>query len=233
MVERINIAIDGPSGSGKSTVAKELAKILNIAYLDTGAMYRGIGYYLDKCGIDVNVVDDVVSKLNDITMDVVYDNDKQKVIVNGEDVTPFIRQNKVSTLASNVSKIKEVREKLVDIQRKIAREKSVVLDGRDIGSVVLPDADYKLYLTASIDIRAKRRYLEIKDKENVTLAKVKDDMIKRDEADSGRDVAPLVVPKGAFVLDTTNLTIDEVMDVILSSVAQTALAGRIAGCFTK
>ena len=217
-MERINIAIDGPSGSGKSTIAKALAEKLNLAYLDTGAMYRGIGYYLDKCGIDVNNVPDVLEKLPTISMDIVYDKDKQKVIVNGEDVTPFIRQNKISTLASNVSKIKEVREKLVDIQRTIAHSKSVVLDGRDIGSVVLPDADYKFYLTATVDIRAKRRYLEIKDKENVTLEKVKEDMIKRDEADSSRSVAPLVVPKGAFVLDTTNLTIDEVMEVIMGKI---------------
>lgn len=217
-MERINIAIDGPSGSGKSTIAKELAKALNIAYLDTGAMYRGMGYYLDKCGVDCNNSAQVINKLNDISMDIEYDNDTQKVIINGEDVTPFIRDNKVSMLAGKVSKIKEVRLKMVDIQRQISGNNSVVLDGRDIGSYVLPDADYKFYLTASIDVRAKRRYLERKDKENTTLEKVKEDMIARDEGDSTREFAPLVVPKGAFVLDTTNLKINEVMDVILGKI---------------
>ena len=205
MVEKITIAIDGPSGSGKSTVAKELAKLLNIAYLDTGAMYRGMGYYLDKCGIDVNNVSDVISKICDITMNVEYEGSIQKVIVCGEDVTPFIRENRVSALAGAVAKIPE-------------RDTSVVLDGRDIGSVVLPDADYKFYLTASIDVRAKRRFLEIKNKEDITLEKVKNDMIARDEVDTKREASPLVVPKGAFVLDTTNLSITEVMDVIVGKI---------------
>lgn len=218
MVEKITIAIDGPSGSGKSTVAKELAKLLNIAYLDTGAMYRGMGYYLDKCGIDVNNVSDVISKICDITMNIEYEGSIQKVIVCGEDVTPFIRENRVSALAGAVAKIPEVRSKMVDIQRNIARDTSVVLDGRDIGSVVLPDADYKFYLTASIDVRAKRRFLEIKNKEDITLEKVKNDMIARDEVDTKREASPLVVPKGAFVLDTTNLTITEVMDVIVGKI---------------
>jgi cytidylate kinase len=217
-VEKINIAIDGPSGSGKSTVAKELAKILNISYLDTGAMYRGIGYYLDKMGVDCEDNGAVVDKLNEITMDIVYDGDIQKVIVNETDVTPYIRENNVSRLAKIVSTIKEVRLKLVDIQRDIASKKSIILDGRDIGSYVLPEADYKFYLTASIDARAKRRYLEIKDKQDVTLEKVKVDMMARDESDSTRAFAPLVVPKGAFVLDTTNLSIAEVIEVILGKI---------------
>ena len=212
-MERINIAIDGPSGSGKSTIAKALAKKLDIAYLDTGAMYRGIAYY-----VNCENVEEVIKNLNDINMDVVYDGEIQKVIVNNEDVTPYIRESKISKLTSIVAKIKEVRLKLVDIQRKLASVKSLILDGRDIGSYVLPEADYKFYLTASIDIRAKRRYLEIKDKEDITLAKVKSDMIARDEGDSNREFAPLTVPKGAFVLDTTNLTIDEVLDVILGKI---------------
>lgn len=217
-MERINIAIDGPSGSGKSAIAKALAKKLDIAYLDTGAMYRGIAYYLDKHNVNCESVEEVIKNLNDINMDVVYDGEMQKVIVNNEDVTPYIRENKISKLTSIVAKIKEVRLKLVDIQRKLASVKSLILDGRDIGSYVLPDADYKFYLTASIDTRAKRRYLEIKDKEDITLAKVKSDMIARDEGDSNREFAPLTVPKGAFVLDTTNLTIDEVLDVILGKI---------------
>lgn len=217
-MEKINIAIDGPSGSGKSTIAKALAKKLNITYLDTGAMYRGIACFMDKQGIDVNDEKSVVAKLNDINMEIKYIDDMQKVVVNGEDLTPFIRVHKISKMASDVSKIKEVRLKLVEIQRTIARNDSVILDGRDIGSFVLPDADYKFYLTASIDVRAKRRYLELKSKEETSLEKVKKDMIARDENDSSRAFAPLVVPKGAFVLDTTNLSINEVLEVIESKI---------------
>ena len=169
MVEKINIAIDGPSGSGKSTISKALSKKLNIAYLDTGAMYRGVGYYLDKLGIDVNNEKEVLSKLESITINVEFDGDKQKVIVCGEDVTPFIRENRVSKLANMIAQYELVRAKLIKAQREFARGNAVVLDGRDIGSVVLPDADYKFYLTAEIDTRAKRRYLELKDKIDVNL----------------------------------------------------------------
>ena len=169
LVEKINIAIDGPSGSGKSTIAKALAKKLNITYLDTGAMYRGVGYYLDKLGVDVNNEKEVLSKLESITINIEFDGDKQKIIVCGEDVTPFVRENRVSKLANIIAQYELVRAMLIKSQREFANGNATVLDVRDIGSVVLPDADYKFYLTAEIDTRAKRRYLDLKDKTDVTL----------------------------------------------------------------
>ena len=217
-MEIYNISIDGPSGSGKSTIAKRLSKTLNIKYLDTGAMYRGIAYYIHKKGIDVSDVPAVIENIKDISMDIYYEGEKQKVIVDGEDVTPYIRENIVSMLASTVSKIKEVREKLVSLQREIASKESIILDGRDIGSYVLPDADYKFYMTADVEERAKRRYLELKDKKDVTLEIVKQEMIARDEQDSNRAFAPLCVPNGAYVIDTTNMTIEEVIDIIKNKI---------------
>lgn len=224
MVEKFSITIDGPSGSGKSTIAKRLSKMLEIKYLDTGAMYRGIAYFIHKKGISVDNSKDVIENIKDINMDIYYEGDIQKVVVNGEDVTPYIRENYISGLASNVSKIGEVREKLVAIQRQIASKESIILDGRDIGSYVLPDAEYKFYLTASLEVRAKRRYLELKDKEEITLDKVENDLKKRDEQDMNREICPLVVPKGAFVLDSSNLSIDEVIEVMMSKIKRSTYA---------
>lgn len=224
MVEKFSISIDGPSGSGKSTIAKNLAKMLNIKYLDTGAMYRGIAYFIHKKGINVENSLEVIENIKDINMDIYYEGNIQKIIVNGEDVTPFIRENHISWLASTVSKIGEVREKLVAIQRQIASKESIILDGRDIGSYVLPDAEYKFYLTASLEVRAKRRYLDLKDKENITLEKVLEDLKKRDEQDMNREICPLVVPKGAFVIDSSNLSIDEVTELIISKIKRSTYA---------
>ncbi|MBE5758329.1 MAG: (d)CMP kinase [Clostridiales bacterium] len=208
------ITLDGPSGSGKTTVAKKIAEVFGIAYLDTGAMYRAVGYYCNSKGVDVADEKSVENILDDIHLEVVNDNGVQKVIVNGEDVTGLIRTGEVSMLASTVSKIPSVRKKLVEIQRAIARTNSCVLDGRDIGSYVLPDADYKFYMTADVDVRAKRRYLELKEKKETTLEIVKQEMIARDEQDSSRAFAPLCVPNGAYVIDTTNMAIEEVIDII-------------------
>ena len=212
------ITLDGPGGSGKTTVAKKLAEIYNIAYLDTGAMYRGVGYFCNKQGVDVSSEKAVERILNDIHLEVKNEDGVQKIIVNGEDVTSLIRTQEVSMLASTVSKIPSVRLKLVEIQRTIARSSSCVLDGRDIGSYVLPDADYKFYMTADVEERAKRRYLELKDKKDVTLEIVKQEMIARDEQDSNRAFAPLCVPNGAYVIDTTNMTIEEVIDIIKNKI---------------
>jgi len=208
------ITLDGPSGSGKTTVAKKIAEVFGIAYLDTGAMYRAVGYYCNSKGVDVADEKSVENILDDIHLEVVNDNGVQKVIANGEDVTGLIRTGEVSMLASTVSKIPSVRKKLVEIQRAIARTNSCVLDGRDIGSYVLPDADYKFYMTADVDVRAKRRYLELKEKKETTLEIVKQEMIARDEQDSSRAFAPLCVPNGAYVIDTTNMAIEEVIDII-------------------
>ena len=219
MAEIINITLDGPGGSGKTTLAKEIAKKLSIAYLDTGAMYRGVAYYMMSKNIDVQDVETVKANLNSFTLEVVREKDEQKILINGEDVSGLIRTQEISFTASTVSKIPEVRLKLVEMQRAIAKSSSCVIDGRDIGSYVLPDAEYKFYLTADIDERAKRRYLEQKAKNmEVTLEQVKREMIARDEQDSKRAFAPLVVPQGAFVIDTTNMTLDEVLNLILERI---------------
>ncbi len=213
-----NITIDGPCGSGKTTIAKAVAEKLNITYLDTGAMYRSIAYYCKEHNIDVNSETDVKGVLKDIDLHVEQIDGIQHMIVNGEDITGSIRTQEISMLASTVSKIPAVRLRLVDMQREIARNICCVVDGRDIGSYVLPEAEYKFYLTADADERAKRRYLELKDKSNTTIEKVKAEMIARDEQDSKRAFAPLVVPKGAFVLDTTNLSFDEVLEMVLGKI---------------
>lgn len=214
-----NIAIDGPSGSGKTTIAKALSERLGIAYLDTGAMYRSVAYYIAGLNISASDEQGVKSVLDNIELKVEYSQGVNRLFVNGEEVTDKIRTPEISMSASTVSKIKEVRLKLVALQREIARKVSCVLDGRDIGSFVLPEADYKFYLTADVDERAKRRFLELKAKgENVTIDGVKEAMIARDAQDEKRAFAPLVVPQGAFVVDTTNLTIEEVIDILLSKI---------------
>ncbi len=214
------ITLDGPGGSGKTTLAKILAKELNITYLDTGAMYRGVGYFCQQRGLAIGDEESVRKIINDIDLVVTRENGEQKVIVNGDDVTPYIRTPEISMWASFVGKVAEVRLKLVEIQRKLAGLSSCVLDGRDIGSYVLPNAEYKFYLSADVEERAKRRYIELREKgqENITLEGVKEDMIARDEQDSKRAFAPLCVPEGAYVIDTTNLTIEEVLDIILNKV---------------
>lgn len=219
MSKVINITLDGPGGSGKTTIAKALAKELNIAYLDTGAMYRGVAYYMLSQNIDVADVEKVKANLNKFSLKVIREDDEQKILINGKDVSGLIRTQEMSLAASTVSKIPEVRLKLVDMQRSISKESSCVIDGRDIGSYVLPDAEYKFYLTADVDERAKRRFLEQKAKNmEVTLEQVKTEMIARDEQDSKRAFAPLVVPTGAFVIDTTNMAFEEVLDLILSRI---------------
>ena len=202
MEKVFNITLDGPCGSGKTSIAKAVAEKLGIAYLDTGAMYRGVAYYMLEHNIDVNDEKSVV---------------EQKIYLGKKDITSLIRTQEISMLASTVSKIPAVRLKLVDMQRQIASLTTCVIDGRDIGSFVLPDAEFKFYLTADIDERAKRRYLELKDKSR-TLEQVKQEMIARDEQDSKRAFAPLVVPKGAYVIDTTNLKFDEVLDLVISKI---------------
>lgn len=219
MNKLVNITLDGPSGSGKTSIAKAVAKELNIAYLDTGAMYRGVAYYMLSKGIDVSDVEAVKANLNNFTLKVVRENDEQKILIDDQDVSGLIRTQEMSLAASTVSKIPEVRLKLVEMQRILAKEASCVIDGRDIGSYVLPDAEYKFYLTADVDERAKRRYLEQKAKNmDVTLEQVKREMIARDDQDSKRAFAPLVVPTGAFVIDTTNMTFEEVLNLILSRI---------------
>ncbi|WP_156300298.1 (d)CMP kinase [Streptobacillus canis] len=202
------IAIDGPSGSGKSSVAKEIAKKLDIAHLDTGAMYRLLGYKLIKDKIDMANVKDVLKDLNiDIKGNTFY--------LDNQDVSKEIRMNEVSMMASAVSKIKEVREFMVNMQREISKNKSVILDGRDIGTVVFPNADLKIYLNASAEVRANRRFLEDR---TLDYNQILQDIIKRDYDDMNREHSPLKKAEDAVEIDTNNLTFDEVLNKILELV---------------
>ncbi len=218
MAKFINITLDGPSGSGKTTIAKSLAKKMEYLYVDTGAMYRGVAYYMFDKGIAVDDDAKVETVLDKISLNIKVVDGEQRVILNGKDITGSIRTPEISMGASTVSKNRQVRLKLVAMQRELANNNNAIFDGRDMGSYVLPDADHKFYITADVDTRAKRRYLELKLKQEITLEEVKADMIARDEQDSSRAFAPLVIPQGAYVIDTTNMTIDEVEDLILNKV---------------
>lgn len=218
-MKKINIAIDGPSGAGKSSLAKKVAKELNITYVDTGALYRSIGYYAMNHGVSLDNVSETVGLLGDITLDLCHENGVQKVILNGEDVSAFIRTPQISMYASAVSAIPEVRAFLLDAQRNIAVEHSVIMDGRDIATVVLPDADVKIYLTADPKKRAERRYEELKVKNpEITLEEVYNDMVERDKNDSTRAVAPAVMSEDAVLLDNTLLdeiaTLEKAIQII-------------------
>ena len=211
----MNITIDGPGGSGKSTIAKLIAKKLNISYLDTGAMYRAVGYFAVKNGIDGADEKQVIPVLDSIDMKLWEENGVQQVSVNDENVTPYIREHSISMAASTISKIPAVRMKMVELQRKIAMKTDCIMDGRDCGSFILPDADYKFYMTASSDVRAARRKKELDEKgQNLPLEEIKADIEARDKQDMTRKFAPLVVPDGAIVIDTSEMSIEEVADVI-------------------
>ena len=212
----LNIAIDGPSGAGKSTISKMLAKKLGIIYLDTGAMYRAVALYVHRRGVDVNDAKKVVPLLDEIEIEFRGDGDEKKIFLNGEDVSSAIREHAVSKLASDVSKIKEVRLFLVEQQRAIAKKSDIVLDGRDITSFVLPDSKYKFFLTASAEERARRRYEELKAKgSDISYETILADVNDRDSNDTHRDFAPLVQTDDAVLIDSTNMTTDEVIEVIL------------------
>jgi len=207
---KLNIAIDGPSGAGKSTFAKYMAKELGILYLDTGAMYRGVAWYVINKGIDPENEKDVISILNDIDIKIKYHNGAQRVIICKKDVTDYLREHNISMGASTISKIREVRLKLVELQQKIASENDCVLDGRDIGSFVLPNATVKIFLTAQPEERARRRYLELVEKGSlISYEQVLADTIARDKQDSTRAFAPLVAAADALVIDTTHLSIEQ------------------------
>lgn len=210
------VAIDGPSGTGKSSVAKVLSKKIGIVYVDTGAMYRALGYRLNALGVDVTDEAAVNNKIEDIKVEWKYDNDTQIIIVDGEDVTSTIRTQEVGELASKIAIFKSVRKKLVDIQQNIVMEYDVVMDGRDIGTKVLPFAKYKFYLHAKPDVRAKRRMNELQQKgiecDYDTILK---ETIERDERDITREESPLVKADDAISIDTSNLTLDQVVGSII------------------
>lgn len=207
-----NIAIDGPSGAGKSTMAKKIAKKLGYIYLDTGAMYRAFGLFAIENGVDFSKPDsEIKEKLEELTeafsLDVVYEGENQQVIANGRNVTGMIRTPEVSIAASKVGVVPKVRLKLVELQREIASRSDVIMDGRDIGSYVLPDAAVKVFITASVEVRAQRRFVELKAKGNdaVTYEEVLTDMKFRDANDSSRAFAPLKQAEDAVLLDTSDL----------------------------
>lgn len=206
-----SIAIDGPAGAGKSTIAKKLANKINFNYLDTGAMYRTVTYYFLKNNLDISDEDLVNSHLNKINIKI-KDN---KFYLDDEDVNELIRSDQVTKNVSLVSSYRLVREKLVDMQREIAKESDIILDGRDIGSHVLKDASIKFYLTADAMERAKRRLKDIDD-ENITLEKVYQDILKRDEYDMNREITPLVQAEDAILIDSTDIDIDGVIELMIS-----------------
>lgn len=204
------IAIDGPAGAGKSTIAKILAKELELIYVDTGALYRTIGYYVTNQGIDTADTDAVIAALPSLTVELKYVDGVQRVFANGEDVSDLIRTPAISMAASAVSAIPAVRAYLLDTQRNIAATHSVIMDGRDIGTVILPDAKVKIFLSASPESRAKRRYDELQAKgDPATYEEVLADMIKRDYDDSHRAIAPLKQAEDAIAVDTSGETLEE------------------------
>lgn len=216
-MKKFSIALDGPSGSGKSTVAKALSKKLNILYLDTGAMYRATAVKALKLGIDSFDENGVKTFIDDIDLEIKYIDGTQHTFLDGEDVSSRIREPEISMLASNISSLKCVRLKMVDMQRKIASTMSCVLDGRDIGSYVLPNAEYKFYITASVEERTNRRFKELKEKgHEVDYNKLYQEIEQRDYNDKNRDFAPLVQAEDAILLDTSSMTIDEVVNTVLS-----------------
>ena len=212
-----NIAIDGPAGAGKSTIAKRVSGELSFIYVDTGAMYRSIALYLLRKDISATDVEAVKVALEDIEIAIQYVNGEQHVLLNGEDVSGQIRTEEVGNMASKSSALPCVRAKLLELQKKLAREHDVVMDGRDIGTNILPDAQLKIYLTDSVDTRASRRYKELIEKgTDCDLEAIKKDIEQRDYQDMHRETAPLMQAKDAVYLDSSDMTIDQVVEKIKS-----------------
>lgn len=212
-----NIAIDGPAGAGKSTVAKKVAKELSFVYVDTGAMYRAMALYLLRKGVNREKPDEIGEACQNAEISIEYQNGEQIVLLDGENVNAHLRTEEVSAMASVSSAVPRVREKLLDLQRKLARTMSVVMDGRDIGTTILPDADVKIYLTASSLTRARRRYLEYQEKgEPCDLAEIQKTIEERDQRDMTREISPLCQAEDAVLVDSSELTIDETVEKILS-----------------
>lgn len=212
----LKIAIDGPAGAGKSTIAKGIAKKLNAIYVDTGAMYRAIGLYVLRNGIDKNDESAVVEAVKSINVSIKFEDGQQVVLLNGENVNGFIRTEEVGMMASGISGYPDVRAKMVALQQELASSTDVVMDGRDIGTVVLPDANPKVYLTASARVRAERRAAELEAKgEKADLDKIEKDIIDRDYADMNRAASPLRKADDATEIDSSYMTIEEVQQAII------------------
>ncbi len=210
------IAIDGPAGAGKSTIAKLLAKKLGFVYIDTGAMYRAMGLYFYQNGLDTESVDDVKYACEHADISISYNSKGQVVSLNGEDVTGLIRTENAGLMASKVALLKDIRLKLVELQRKLADKENVIMDGRDVGTYILPNADLKIYLTASSEERAKRRYNELSAKGvDCDLKKIEEDIVARDEQDMNREFAPLRQAEDAVLIDSSTMSIEEVVDSMI------------------
>lgn len=217
----VSIAIDGPAGAGKSTIAKRVAKELSYIYVDTGAMYRAMALYLYRNGIDAEDAQTIAGACGGAKISIEYRDGEQVVLLGGENVNPFLRTQEVSAMASRSSAVPEVRTRLVQLQQELAAAQNVVMDGRDIGTVVLPHAQVKIYLTASVGVRAKRRFLELQEKgESPVLSQIEAEIAERDHRDMTREVSPLKQADDAVLVDTSDMTIEEVSDRILSIVRE-------------
>ena len=217
-----NIAIDGPAGAGKSSIAKALSKKLGFIYIDTGAMYRAVALFFLENGIKDSSDNEIDKLLDELDINIKYTDGEQRVFLNNVDVSDKLRQEEIGKLASRFSAVKSVREKLVALQRKLAKKENVIMDGRDIGTVVLPNADLKIYLSAGSKVRAQRRYLELIEKgfDRAALDEkaIENEIIKRDEADMNREISPLKKAEDAYYMDTSDMTFNEVVSKILDMV---------------
>ena len=210
------VAIDGPAGAGKSTIARQVAKNKGFIYVDTGAMYRAMALYLLRKEVNKDDTEQIGNICQDAEISIEYQNGEQIVLLNGENVNSYLRTEEVGNMASVSSAVPRVREKLLSLQRKLAKDMSVVMDGRDIGTTILPDADVKIYLTASSLTRARRRYLELQEKGTVcNLDDIQKDIEERDQRDMSREISPLRQAEDAVLVDSSDLTIQQVVDRIL------------------
>ena len=211
-----NIAIDGPAGAGKSTIAKIVAKTLSFIYVDTGAMYRAMALYMLRCGINPSDSEAVSRECRKVDITICHENGEQVVLLNGENVNGQIRTEEVGNMASAISVNGDVRKKLVELQQALARKTDVVMDGRDIGTVVLPDAQVKIYLTASAHVRALRRFTELQAKKEIcSVAEIEKDIEERDQRDMNREISPLKQAEDAVLLDSSDMTIEQVAQTII------------------
>ena len=212
----MNIAIDGPAGAGKSSIAKLVAQKLSFVYFDTGAMYRTIALYALEHQINPAREEDVVAVLDEIQITLSHEDGEQEIFLNGTNVSKDIRREEVGKNASTVAKYAAVRQKLVSLQQEIAADMDVIMDGRDIGTIVLPNAEVKIYLTASANVRAKRRYKELQEKgESCDLTQIEKDIIARDEQDMNREISPLRQAEDAVLVDSSDMTIEEVVNCLI------------------
>ena len=209
----ISVAIDGPSGVGKSSVSKKIAKVFGFLHVNTGNLYRCVAYYAKEKGVPVNEIE---SCLKNIKINLAFEGGQQKTILNGEDVTNFLKDEKIANLASEISEKKSVRDFLLFVQRNVAKSNNVVMDGRDIGTVVLPNATIKIFLTANVNVRAKRRFLELREKgdKKISYEEVLNLLVQRDSRDTSRTVAPLKKAPDATVIDTSNLNFEETVSKV-------------------